>query len=367
VRNKLNRDDVFVGGAFMEPYFMIPPLTKSFEEKKAAGDFRLRTDDLIPATQKALAYYATIPNLYATESNFDNSGEDHFIFDALYPLGLYPLCNNIKKSGDLDEGDFVKGQDAQRSLYSLADMLAALALCDFLSRAAKGQAAIKPTKNTHNLMNTKLKHLAKNPSTYEITPFAWDNLPNSAEVKERLIAMAKFAIYTTSYLCPEYFEAVVDEDNSGIRKSELGRQIKRLHKSVDDQETIKAVFTQAKQFLDFIRDVAATNAGNGKSRLTELFDVDGLDHLLKTLGEDIRTAAGSQQALRDYSTERFDMSHGGLVFGTDKRTPISDERLAYNPERIRTVYTALKQKPGNAAEFFSGVYDACLALTKEVA
>ena len=373
VREKFSGSNLFIGGAFMEPYFLIPPLKDSFEAKKVNGDFRLQTDDLIPATQKAFTYYGTMENLFASDSNYANTGEDeHYIFDALYPLGLYPLCNNIKKSGDLKEEDFHKGNDKQKSLYSLADLLAALAFCDFLGRATNGgDSPFKPEDGTHNLMNTKLKHIAKGASTYEISPLTWENLPNGTEVKRRLLAMVKFALYTMCYLFPEYYSALSSGDRRGVNNSELGKQFNRnqLSRSKEDQDTVEAVFTHSKQFIDFIRDIAATNAGNRNSQLTELLDVPGLDVLIKTLGDDMETAAKMKQELLDHTGRRFGLECSGLVFGTDKGIRVTDEHLAYIPELIRTAYTS-NQRPGDAAEFFARVYDACLKLstqTKEVA
>lgn len=358
--------NIFIGGALMEPYFLIPPLkSDKLKDKKRDGDFRLQTEDLIPATQKALTYYSTIENLFASDTNYQNAGADRYIFDALYPLGLYPLCNNITMSGDLKEEDYHKGNDAQRSLFSLADLLASLALCDFLGKAANGGAnPFQPAANTHNLMNTKLKHIGNGATSFEIEPFKWENLPKGEDVKKNLLAMARFSIYITSYLVPDYYDAKSRSNKRDMKNTMLGGQIhgNQLYNSEEDQKTVEAVFTYAKQFLSFLRDVAATNAGNQNSPLAALFDIHSLGRLLKMLGNDMADAAGKRNELRTYAMDQFGSKNGGMVHSSDKRIE-TDGDIAYDPDSIYEKCRAGRRGYGSAAEYFSYVYQACLALS----
>jgi len=367
---------VCIGGAMMLPYFMLPLLdSKEINRREEHNEFRLQTRDLIPIAQTALASYSAmdINKLVRTKENATETSKGDVAFDALYPLGLYPPCNNISdydegvrntKSREATERNYQSGGGQQKSRPTLTDLLAAQAACHFFTLADthrpndENDALMPKEDKTSNLFITRFGNSNK------LTAICWDNLPNGAELRKRLLVTLKFSLYVTTYLAPlhvlakkkgktEYL-SYLDKEYSG----EKG-QTKSLE-SADN--ALKDVFNYALQFIEFIYNVAATNDGNVGSLVCELLDTDNLKLVLdgvKGFYEKGKRVSEKPEYYLGLAEKPFNKENSGLCNPTGNG-PAATDAECYDAETIFDLVS--KEKPKRAAttsDFFSRVYHAC--------
>ena len=353
---------VCIGGAMMLPYFMLPLLDKDeFERRKRDNKFRLQTKDLIPIAQTALASYNAmdINELVRTKENEAEAGQGNVVFDALYPLGLYPQCNNIS---DSDEGvrntdnlaattkNYQSGGGQQKGRPTLVDLLAAQAMCHFFSMADTHRPS-KPTGDlllpgevaTSNLFITRFSN------DCELNSIGWGNLPDGEVLRRQLLVMLKFSLYITTYLAPRYelakkkekteYTAYLDRDYA---KGRNGKNLEIAGKALE------SVFHYAVRFMEFLLTVATTNNGSVGNLACALLDTDNLklaiDGVKAFYDEDKRPS----QAPEYYSdlAKPFNRDNSGLCNPTENgplETNAEAQAQGYDGETIFNLVSKQKQ------------------------
>jgi hypothetical protein len=201
---------VRIGAALLLPYFEIPPLDDAQIAKRIDdGVLALQTENLIPAAQKALHYYAGIEKFVA------RPGSDDYHFDAFYPIGLHPLCNNIAPSVRLTAAHYHEGKSVQESAFTVTDLLAAQAMCDFLRKA--NDDALAPDDDFANIF---VAVLGGDP----FKPLDWDHLPNKDFLRKQLLTMMKFSLFITTFVYPEFKARLGKEAKKEIKASWYGKR-----------------------------------------------------------------------------------------------------------------------------------------------
>jgi len=253
-----------IGGALMLPYFKIP-LAPS--DVKRTGDY-VSDEDLDEATQTALQYYKSIPNL-VRHGNKDGCEPGSAIFDALYLIGLNPHCATRH-----DEEDhppvYAEGGSRQESECCVVDFMAACALCHFFEAAEREKTSetdtplyVQPGTPDQNIYTL----LFSDSKSDELQKIGWENLPPNAKHMQNLF---RFAVYICGYLYPDYRNAGENEKYSLYYK---------LQDKEQSAESLEAIYQFCFHFLEFFLPVAATRAGG--DMICQLADIGALKQLLE--------------------------------------------------------------------------------------
>jgi len=251
-----------IGGALMLPYFKIP-LAPS--DVRRTGDY-VSDEDLDEATQTALQYYKSIPNL-VRHGNKDGCEPGSAIFDALYLIGLNPHCAT-RHDEDEHPPVYAEGGSGQESECCVVDFMAASALCHFFDASEKEQKSetdtplyVQPGTPDQNLYTL----LFSDSKSEELQKIGWENLPPNAKPMQTLF---RFAVYICGYLYPDYRNA----DN---KRHSLYFKLQNKQQSAD---MLEGIYQFCFRFLEFFLPVAATRAGG--DTICELADIGALKRLL---------------------------------------------------------------------------------------
>ena len=259
-----NSKNTRIGGALMLPYFKIP-LAPS--DVKRTGDY-VSDEDLDEATQTALQYYKSIPNL-VRHGNKEGCEPGSAIFDALYLIGLNPHCST-RHDEEEHPPVYAEGGSKQESECCIVDFMAACALCHFFEASEKEQKNETdtplyvqpgtPDQNLYTLLFTDSKN-------DELLKIDWDNLPPNAKAIQNLF---RFAVYICGYLYPDY-------RNAGSKmKNCLYLKLQNKEPSAD---SLEAIYQFCFRFLEFFLPVAATRAGG--DTICNLVDIGALKQLVE--------------------------------------------------------------------------------------
>lgn len=358
--------NVKIGGTMLLPYFEIPPLKDSERrDRKAKGKFVLTTDELTTAAQKALYYYGNMDGFVGEMREEETVGH----FDAFYPIGMHPLCNNIApNASNLTPAHFRDGKSIQESAFSITDLIAAQALCDFLQRA--NDDTLAPEKDLRNIFIATL-------GRYPFRVIEWNNLPDSEALKKRLLAMTKFALFVTTFVYPEFRAKLDVKDKKGLKDNWYAARFDGNYQGTE--QTLYRVFDFCLEYLKFIQEVAGT-VKNGKVPMCELFDVASLNSVIASLELFINTKTTDDQRNKQYNGIRdaagaddgglFNDQSGGLLKKAAKAKVPST--VAYSFESVRTAVEnampkpkAMKRKENRATELFRVIFEQCAILTEE--
>jgi len=258
---------VLIGGALLLPYFNIPQVPQ--EEKKNEP---LTDDDITEATQTALGYYESIPNL--VRGGEPGCAAGRAIFDALYVAGLHPRC---RITHERSKAVYAKGGSNQTSECNVIDLLVASALCHFYEAAErpdKRELEVGYGETNQNLYVATLNTEDKN----DFLQIGWNNLPaNTGQLKYMLF----FALTICGILYPDYQVAKKKKNALYCRYLKTGKKV--LPSSLAPLQKFCAAY------LDFIFQIASTYADSAP--ICDLVNRDKFEELLTFIEGHKYTAA----------------------------------------------------------------------------
>ena len=349
---------VKIGAALLLPYFEIPPLDdKQIEKRKEDGVLALQTSDLMLAAQKALHYYASIDDFVASP------GRDDYHFDAFYPIGMRPLCNNIAPSVKLTAAHYHEGKSGQGSAFSVTDLIAAQAMCDFLRKA--NDDALAPDDEYANIF---VAVLGSDP----FKTLDWSHLPNAAFLRKKLLTMTKFALFVTTFIYPEFKARLGKQDKKAIKASSYGKWFAGNYTGTD--VALEEVYAYCYQFLRFIEEVAGTV--QGKTRICDLFDVANLGSILTSL-DTFKSADDDEKvdlfnSIRNDADTFFNKKVGGLLKKLGNGQVEVPEQISYSSDVIKTAIegvlpapNVLRKAKDKTTVLFRTILAQCAKLTEE--
>jgi hypothetical protein len=369
--NMLPDNRIYIAGALMLPYFAIPTLDdQDLAERKSRGVFALQSQDLLGITRTALDSYDAIGihTLVRTDQNTADFAQFKVIFDAIYPIGYDPKCDNIPPE---KTERFVKGGANQKSNFSLCELLAAQGMCHFFRLAdsqkqtAERSAAEKliPPNQESNVFVVRFGNQAQG----QLESIGWENLPDGKDLRNCLLAMMKYALYVTTYLAPRHLQASKKAKAEYLNKlekvwqkpKEQGKKGSNPDQNINAAENqLQDEFSYCQKYLEFLLQTAKTNNG-GNAVICSLFDAQNLQKVYNTIVRVNTSNAPDSEDISKTVDNAFCAAQGGLITaGQELETNAA--ALSYCADiiddKLRMCKPKLCQTPG---ELFARIYSAC--------
>lgn len=243
-----------ISGALMLPYFALP---RENDEKNTT----VNQDDFNKKAAIALGDYSKRGVLKT------NSNDTNYIFDSLYFMGSPSLGKTSK--------EYVLGGEKQEHNLFIIDLYASLAICDFFNNFDKNV-------NEEQIIIP----VVSDPRT-----ITWDDLPNSADTKKKLLSLTRFSTFILTYLNP-----LLHQDPEKIRlhklimhlygsEGKVGGLFGNRSKISDEQlsklqQSIEVVGNFCKNYLiEYVLQIQSSRANSNNNSLCNLFNEDGIKEI----------------------------------------------------------------------------------------